>query len=154
MNEHDNEQHYAPDRYNPAPPAFGEAPGPMPVKTQSKLGIASFILGLISMIGFIVAIAVITSFIMNHNFPDINTFGQRIEAHEQDLEEFAPVVLGGLLIILSGIVGLVGLILGIVGVASRNKRKAFSILGIILNGIIPVAFIGLFFIGIMLGGSQ
>lgn len=154
MNDHDNEQRYAPDGFNPAPPAFADEPGSQPVKTQSKLGIASFILGLISIIGFIVAIAVITSFIMNHNFPDINTFRQRIEANEQDLAEFAPVVVGGLLVILSGIVGLVGLILGIVGVASRNKRKAFSILGIILNGIIPVAFIGLFFIGIMLGGSR
>ncbi|SEO21649.1 hypothetical protein [Paenibacillus sp. OV219] len=150
MNEHDNGQHYAPDHFDPERSEITA----VPVRTQSKLGIASFILGLISIIGFIVAILVITSFIMNHNFPDINTFKNRIEAQEEDLAEYAPVIMGGLMVILSGIVGIVGLILGIVGVASKNKRKAFSILGIILNAILPVGLIGLFFIGIILGGSQ
>ncbi|AZN40192.1 hypothetical protein [Paenibacillus albus] len=150
MNEHDNGQHDGPEKFQPEPHEIAD----VPVRTQSKLGIASFILGLISIIGFIVAILVISSFIMNHNFDDINTLKARIEAHEQDFAEFAPVLTGGLMVILSGLVGLVGLVLGIIGAASRNKRKAFSILGIILNAILPVGLIGLFFIGIILGGSQ
>ncbi|MBP3962165.1 hypothetical protein [Paenibacillus lignilyticus] len=148
MNDNGSENQFPRDGFTPIPAAYEE----QPPKTQSKLGIASFIIGLISIIGFIIAIILATSFIMNHNFADSNTLQQEIEANMADLETYAPIIGAGLLIIGSMGASIVGLILGIVGACAKNKRKAFSIIGIIINGLLPVGFIGLFLIGLAMGG--
>lgn len=126
-----------------------------PRKTQSKLGIASFIIGLISIVIFIIGIIVVTTFIMDQNFSDGNSIQREIEDSitNNNFSEYAPLVIGALLMLASAGVSVVGLILGIVGACSRNKRKVFSILGIVLNALLPVGFIGLFLIGISLNGQ-
>ncbi|RAP75468.1 hypothetical protein [Paenibacillus montanisoli] len=148
MNEHGSENNYPQGGFSPLPDA-GEA---TPQKTQSKLGIASFIIGLISIICFIVAIILATSFIMDHNFANSNSLQQEIEANMQDIEAFAPIIGAGLLIIGSMGASIVGLILGIVGACAKHKRKAFSIIGIVLNAMLPVGFFGLFLLGLTMGG--
>ena len=121
--------------------------------TQSKLGIASFIIGLISIIIFITGIIVLTTFIMNQNFNDGNNIQREIEdsIKNNDFTRYAPLVIGAIMMLGSALVSIIGLILGIVGACSRNKRKVFSILGIVLNALLPVGFIVLFLIGISVG---
>jgi hypothetical protein len=123
--------------------------------TQSKLGIASFIIGLISIIIFIAGIIVVTTFIMNQNFNVGNNIQREIEdsINNNDFSGYAPLVIGAIMMLGSALVSIIGLILGIVGACSRNKRKVFSILGIVLNALLPVGFIGLFLIGISLGSQ-
>src|SRR5262245_51967881 len=105
MNENGSENHFPQDGFTPIP-AANEAE---PRKTQSKLGIASFIIGLISIIGFIVAVILATLFIMDHNFTDSNTLQQEIEANMQDIEAYAPIIGAGLLMIGSMGASIVGL---------------------------------------------
>ncbi|QYR20437.1 hypothetical protein KZ483_21870 [Paenibacillus sp. sptzw28] len=134
------------DRLNPEP-GFTTEPfaGQEPPRPQSKLGIASFIIGLVSIIGFIICIIIATSSIMNY----IDGNGKTI----QNIEEISsniPLLAAGLLMLVCVGLSFVGLILGIVGACMKNTRKAFSIIGIVLNSLLTVGFIGLFIFGIIM----
>ncbi|MFB9327469.1 hypothetical protein ACFFSY_16185 [Paenibacillus aurantiacus] len=133
-----------PAPFVPADPLAPEAPAP---SKQSGLGIASFIIGVASIAGVIVSIIIITSYIMN----DLGLNGNMIEI---DAAELGPqLMLGGLLMLGSVLLALLGLILGIVGACMRNRRKAFAIVGIVLNGLLVVLVGALFLIGILKGAT-
>ncbi|WP_219835973.1 hypothetical protein [Paenibacillus sp. R14(2021)] len=127
-----------------------------PKKTHTKLGITAFILGLVSIIVFIIAIVVATSFIMNHIPSDgnSNSFRLQLEDEWNDTAAIMPILIAGVLMIGSCAVSITGLILGIIGICSRNKRKTFSILGIVLNALLPIGFIGLLILGLALGSGS
>ncbi|WP_308638645.1 hypothetical protein [Paenibacillus silvisoli] len=148
MNEHGSENQFPHNGFTPIPDASDAEPR----KTQSKLGIASFIIGLISIIGFIAAIILAASFIMDQDFTGGN-IQQEIEANMDNIEDYAPIIDAGFIILCSVGASIVGLILGIVGACAKHKRKAFSIIGIVLNAMLPVGFIGLFLLGLALGGN-
>lgn len=125
-----------------------------PKKAQSKLGIASFIVGLVSLIAIIVAIILATTFIMDYISFDGNTNTvASIEDQVNDLDDIMPLAVAGLLLMASIGCSVVGLVLGIVGACSKDKRKVFPIIGIVLNALLPVGFVMLFLIGILLGGT-
>lgn len=145
------------DSYRPEDPADGQPPiapadpfappeAPAPTK-QSGLGIASFIIGVASIAGVIASIIMITSFIMN----DLVGNGNTIEISADDLS--IELMLGGLLMLGSLLLALLGLILGIVGACMRNRRKAFAIVGIVLNGLLVVIVGVLFLIGLLKGAT-
>jgi hypothetical protein len=127
-----------------------------PHKTQSKLGIASFIIGLASLIVIIVAIFVSTSFIMDHITLDGNSDTLRSDLENQlnDAKDVMPIIIAGLMMLVSFGSSVVGLILGIVGACSQGKKKTFSVIGIILNALLPVGLVCLFVLGIALSGSS
>ncbi|QHT60089.1 hypothetical protein GXP70_09135 [Paenibacillus lycopersici] len=131
------------------------APGPEPRKRISRLGIASFVLGLVGLIVFIIAIIVSTSFIMNHIPLDGNSaeIRARLEAEFKDTGDFMPLIAAFLMMLASFGCCVVGLLLGIIGASSKYTRKAFPVIGIVLNALLPVGFVCLFLLGIAMGGT-
>jgi len=107
-------------------------------------GIASFILSLVAVVGYIAALALIISTAMD-------LVDQPAEAIAADLMQRSGTVLGVLLFLISGVLDLVGLILGIVGLAIRNRRKVFAILGTIFSVLPLVLFIFLIVLGSLTG---
>ncbi|MCQ6558603.1 hypothetical protein [Paenibacillus mendelii] len=130
-----------------SPGGFSPVQEPMiseqPVKT-SGLGIASFIIGLVSIITFIICIVVVTSSIMDYITED----GKIIQDVEQ-ISSNVSLLLSGLFLIGSLGLSFVGLVLGIIGACMRDRRKAFAIVGIVLNGLLVVGTVGLFLVGII-----
>jgi len=130
------------------PPVFGEAP-PAPPASQSGLGIASFVIALVSIvvmiIGFVSAVASIGEFIQ----PDGSIDPESIDP----MELGASMMVGVLAVLGSLAISFVGLILGIVGLVAKYKRKVFGIIGVVLNGLILVGFLGLFLLGLALGAA-
>ncbi len=137
-----------PQGMTPYPPVFGEEPAAAPVR-QSGLGIASFVIGLISIvvmiIGFVATVAALREFIS----PD----GTIDPATIDPMEVGTSMIIGGLAILGSLAISFVGLILGIIGIVQKNRRKVFGIIGVVLNGLLLVGFLGLFVIGLLLGAS-
>ncbi|TYP71214.1 hypothetical protein [Paenibacillus methanolicus] len=133
------------DGYPPfAPPDPHDAPAP---QKQSGLGIASFIIGIASIAGVIASIFIITSFIMN----DLGLNGNMIEIDAENMG--IELLLGGLIMMGSVLLALLGLILGIIGACMRSRRKAFAIVGIVLNALLVVLVGALFLIGILKGAT-
>lgn len=122
-------------------------------KKQSGIGIASFVIALLSVVLLIVAIVSGSAFgdqIANSDLSiadpsDSAAFQASIEALGED------VLVSMMLAIISifGAVGLslVGLILGIVSAFSKNRRKVFGVIGIVLNVVVIIGALGLFFAG-------
>jgi len=131
----------------PYPPVFGEAP-PAAAPSQSGLGIASFVIALVSIVvmilGFVSAVASIGEFIQ----PDGTIDPESIDP----MELGASMMVGVLAVLGSLAISFVGLILGIIGLVAKNKRKVFGIIGVVLNALILVGFLGLVVLSIALGG--
>jgi hypothetical protein len=134
-------------------PVFASEPsayeGP---KKQSGLGIASLIIGLISVVLLIIAIVSGSSFadqIGNTTLPDPSADSAAFQASIEELgqEVLVSMIIAIFCIFGAGLISLVGLILAIIGAFSSKRRKLFSVIGIVLNVIVFVGGIGLFFAG-------
>lgn len=129
---------------NPYPPSPGFQPMPEAdvEPRQSKLGVASFILGLVSIVGVIAAIIIMVTALVDFfgEFPDQSAYYD----FDSPDEFLAAIILPVLLMLFFIAVSIVGLILGIVGVCTKYTRKAFSIIGIVLNSLLSVGFLILF----------
>lgn len=69
------------------------------------------------------------------------------------VEEIAlhpAVALASLSALVCLVLTLAGTILGIIGLVLKNRKKVFSIIGTILNGIMILAFVGLIVVGIFM----
>jgi len=110
---------------------------------QSGLGVASFIIGIfciVSFVGMLIYVGVTMT----------NTLSQAGSASSRESEVsamFATLAFIGLGMILICVLSLVGLILGIVGVAQSDRKRAFSIIGLTLNGLFGLAIIAMMVIG-------
>ncbi|WP_169085395.1 hypothetical protein [Paenibacillus sp. PL91] len=135
-------------------PVFSNEPSPYEgPKKHSGLGIASLIIGLISVVLLIIAIVSGSSFadqIGNNNLPDPSADTAAFQASIEELgqEVLASMVIAIFCIFGAGLISLVGLILAIIGAFSSKRRKVFSVVGIVLNVLVFVGGIGLFFAGI------
>lgn len=95
---------------------------------HSALGIASFIIALVSIVIFIVG-----------GIVSYNSIPESVSA--EGVMEVSPLLaLVGIMFIISMISSLVGLVLGIVGAFARKKKKVLAVWGIILNLIITAIF--------------
>ncbi|TCK98405.1 hypothetical protein EDC19_0825 [Natranaerovirga hydrolytica] len=104
---------------------------PNPATKHSGVGIASFVISLI--VGVIMF-----ANIMYAGYVSLNM-------HTYDFQSLEAVLLiVGAIMILSLIICLVGLGLGIAGLIQKNRKRVFSILGVVFNGL------GLLFMLIML----
>lgn len=128
-------------------PVFSETPVfQPPVKLKhSGPGIASFIMSLVSLIGYIIsAIMVINLFA---HFSQYQTINPEIALQQTGTVMLPFIFLGSLLLNCSG------LVVGIIGIALKNRKKAFAITGLIINALIIVAFIVLLAIGLAVPNS-
>lgn len=146
--------------FRPFPPSHEEQP-----PKHSGFGIASFVIGLVAIllviIGIIVAAVSISDLAGDeqalNELSDLlgtNGGGSTSDLGNEllDSDQFGGLIMSiavaGFLMI--GAVGLsiLGAVFGIVGIVAKNRRKAFGIIGLVLNGLIAVGSIGLFIISL------
>ncbi|WP_438349585.1 hypothetical protein ACP8HI_02595 [Paenibacillus sp. FA6] len=110
---------------------------PIPLK-HSGLGIASFVLAIVSLLGYIASVALIGAKIS----PYLN--GEGLPASSEELFQ----IVGGvvLLALLFVLLNVIGFVLGIIGVVLKNRMKIFAIFGLIMNGVIVLCLALLFII--------
>ncbi|MDO3408823.1 DUF4064 domain-containing protein [Saccharibacillus sp. CPCC 101409] len=123
---------------------------------HSGLGIASFVLGLISIIlvaiFFVSAIGLVYSLSQSSGamMADVDSF--------MNSEEFTGIGVTFFLVALSLIasagLSLIGAILGIIGLTMKNRKKVFAVIGTILNAICLLGGGGLLLFGTFLNGSS
>lgn len=132
------------NHYNPNDPY---APPPGQRWPHSKLGVASFIIGIstliINIIVGVIAVIMMVTAVENSDI-SFNLLD------EQSIEAGLAAILGGLLVLvliwgLLILANCTGLVLGIVGCCVKQRRKVFAIIGVVLNAF-PAAFILFFFI--------
>lgn len=102
-------------------------------RPHSKFGIASFIMGLIVMVGML-ALFVVAGMMA-------------LRANGQINEESPEAIALGLGIIGGCFLALIGVIFAIVGLVNPSKAKVFSVLGLVFNGLVLLGVIGMMVIG-------
>ncbi|MDU4696077.1 MULTISPECIES: hypothetical protein [Paenibacillus] len=109
-------------------------------KKFSGPGIASFVLSLLAVIGYIASLTLITSTVLD-------LVDQPANVIAEDLMQRTGALLGILLFLVSGLLDLIALILGIIGLAIKNRRKVFAILGTIFSALSLLLLVMLFIMG-------
>lgn len=132
----DNNQ---PEYYQVPPYSTADSRLVPPVKFSGP-GIASFIISLLAVIGYIVSLTLITSTVLD-------IMDQPAGRIAEDLMQRTEALIGILLFMLSGLLDLIALILGIIGLAIKNRRKVFAVLGTIFSALSLLLLIGLFALG-------
>jgi hypothetical protein len=133
MNEHhENDEQFPNDKaFTPIEPS---ASGPL---KHSGLGIASFVLSLVSIVAFIgVTIGIVVLISNEIDFSTlVDSNGQLTMTEEELIDKLQPLI--GYLIMypLVLVLNVIGLILGIVGLARRGYKKVFPVLGTVFNGL-------------------
>ncbi len=156
----ENNQPYGRDPYSR--PAFSDSDSVVvgPLK-HSGLGIASFVLALISVVLIIVTIALGATFVSEvandeaaqQRWAQVDPEDEAAVMEMMQESGFASLLVAGLAGIGAFGIAFIGLILGIIGAFSKNRRKVFSIIGLSLNALMLFAPILLFIIGIAQGFS-
>ncbi|WP_172252300.1 hypothetical protein [Saccharibacillus deserti] len=119
---------------------------------HSGVGIASFVLSLVSIalyvVFFVAAIGVA------YSFSEMGTTLDPYTATEEQLMGFG---VGALVLLLSilgaAVLNLVGVILGIVGLVSKDRKKVFPVIGTILNGLCLLGGGGFIVFATVMGGA-
>ncbi|MEK3734009.1 MULTISPECIES: hypothetical protein [Paenibacillus] len=125
------EQHDVPgnDNHSFAPPED---------RKHSRLGIASFILSVITLVGYILLGAMGNTMIEPFITPD----GTVLEPTQETLEAMTTLAAIFMIIIF---INLVGLILGLAGAFTKQRKRVFGVVGSIINGVIMLTIGSLFF---------
>ncbi|WP_337098962.1 hypothetical protein [Paenibacillus sp. YIM B09110] len=148
--------------YSPysTPPRFSDdnsnETGPL---KQSKLGIASFIIALVA-----VLLIILTFVLATTNSAEFMEFAEEVNSSNgvvtpEDVEALGGDILGVIVMIMICMFGsmgvaLVGVILAFIGIFAKNRRKAFAIIGLVLNGLLIVGAIGLVIVGFAIGATS
>ena len=106
---------------------------PNEVLKHSRLGVASFVISLIT--GVVEFLVIISAGVL--------------EVEGQMSEASAAAVVIGMFIMLGMFANLVGVGLGIAAVVQKKAKKLFGVLGLIFNGCLILLILGLMIIGIM-----
>lgn len=136
----------------------GEPPGTSSGREDrhSRMGITSFILfiiGLLLLVGLIILSAVVFAPLLESIDPqalqDPESF-QNPEDAPPELQQAATAIL----LLTIGFLGLpvlnlVGLGLGIAGLIQKRRKRLFAVLGTVLNGLVILAIVGLFLLGVL-----
>ncbi|MCA1291772.1 hypothetical protein LBW89_01945 [Paenibacillus sp. alder61] len=121
-------------------PDLPDAPDAMSPLKHSGPGIASFILVLLAIIGYIVSLALVTVAV-------VSIADQPIEVIAESMMNQMGALLGVLLMMVSAVFHLAALILGVIGLAIKNRKKLFAILGVSFSGGSLLLLIFLFTVG-------
>ncbi|OMF31754.1 hypothetical protein BK133_15210 [Paenibacillus sp. FSL H8-0548] len=124
------------------------------VKKHSGLGIAAFIIGLISVVLLIIALVsgsssvdqIVNSDLILADPNDTAAFQASIESLGEEV--LVSVVLAVVCIFGAGFISFIGLILAIIAACSSKRRRLFGVIGIVLNVVVIVGGISLFIAGI------
>lgn len=119
----------------------------MPIK-HSKLGIASFLISVISVLGLAGSAAAASNAALqlaeNPNFdPAAIASGDTIPEGLGEVAGYSALVFFFIL------TALVGALLGLIGLFQKDRRKLFSTLGLILNGGLVLLVLIIFLIGML-----
>lgn len=107
-------------------------------RKHSKLGVASFILSVVTLIGYILLGAMGNTMIEPYVMAD----GAILEPTQELLEAMTTLAAIFMVIIF---INLIGLILGLVGAFSKRHKRVFGAVGSIINGVIMLTIGSLFF---------
>ncbi|MFC7681043.1 hypothetical protein [Paenibacillus sp. GCM10028914] len=130
----------------PSSPAESKEPSQQPKitfippveKKHSGLGITSFILSVISLIGYIIMASLGSVMLQAYVTPE--------GVHQPTQEAIeAMTSLAAVFFIIAGI-NLIGFILGMVGAFSKKQKKSYSIIGAIINGVVLITILIIFLV--------
>lgn len=139
-----------------------------PPLKHSGIGIASFVLSLIALLMIVIGIVVAATSVGDLGSDEswlqemdriTNSYGAGQEAEIgaalMESETFGSAIavfmIAGIMLLGSLALAFIGLILGIVGVASRERRKTFGIIGLVINALILLGTVGLVVISFSIG---
>jgi len=143
---------YGQPPYGDQPPYYGAPPiaengGKL---KHSGLGITSFVMSLLSVLAIVIGIIIVFSSVFSMDESDLLMLQDPTAVEDMLLtgdsipSYFISVIVGGVLMMASAGLAFIGLILGFIGLFIKQRRKVFSILGTIFNGLIFVG--GILFI--------
>ena len=124
--------------FSPAQPEREDRP------KHSGPGIASFILGLLSILAIIVSLVVMVA-----GLAEYATQEGLVIPDEEEIAANATVLVGALLYMLSLLLSIIGIVLGIVGCVIRNRRRVFAILGLVFSALVGFGTIVTFMLGLL-----
>lgn len=118
---------------------------------HSGLGIASFVLSVLSAFGLVSVFVLWMNKIMPYIDPATGTF----TVTEEELQrELMPAMGGTILIVpLAMLLTLIAVILGIVAMTQHDRKKGFGIAGLIIGGLQVLFFMFALFIGFAAAGG-
>lgn len=148
---------------NPVPPFASSPYQQQPMQNgklkHSGLGISSFIIAIVSVLlgitFFILSIVGVTNIVSDAG-TDLSSLSDPNQLNDMLLSDnmgsgFGIIIVASLLFMVSGGLAFIGGILGLIAVFQKNRKKVFSILGLIFNVFIVLGFLLLFVIGIATG---
>ncbi|MGG4340343.1 hypothetical protein [Paenibacillus lautus] len=106
-------------------------------RKNSRFGIASFILSIVTLLGYILLGALGTTMIE----PYMTENGPILEPTQETLE--AMTTLAAVFILVMAI-NIVGLVLGIVGCFSKTRKRVVAVIATIVNGVVIITIGALF----------
>ena len=122
-----------------------------PENKHSRLGIASFVIAVLSILGIILFFAIGFSVASSAVGPDPQSFDPNSIGPDSPLA--TTFFFLSLLFLASVLITIVGLGLGIAGLIQRRRKKLFAILGTVANGLIVLAVASLIVLGLALSGT-
>lgn len=133
------------DQQSPASPSEDQGSPKRPKTTfippedrkNSRFGIASFILSIVTLLGYILLGALGTTMIE----PYMTENGPLLEPTQETLE--AMTTLAAVFIIVM-IINITGLVLGVVGCFSKTRKRAVAVIATIVNGVVIITIGALF----------
>ncbi|MCT1401724.1 hypothetical protein MKY82_26435 [Paenibacillus sp. FSL W7-1279] len=133
------------DQQSPASPSEDQGSPKRPKTTfippedrkNSRFGIASFILSIVTLLGYILLGALGTTMIE----PYMTENGPLLEPTQETLE--AMTTLAAVFIIVM-IINITGLVLGVVGCLSKTRKRAVAVIATIVNGVVIITIGALF----------
>jgi p-aminobenzoyl-glutamate transporter AbgT len=104
---------------------------------HSGPGIASFVVGLLSILTTIISMLV--TIVGLADYTDEN--GMLFVPDQEEFVTDASILTGVLLFFLGVLLSVVGVVLGIVGCVIRNRKRVFAIVGLVLSSLVTVGTI-------------
>lgn len=122
---------------------------------HSGVGISSFVLALVAVITGIICIVLVTVgtyTLLEDNSANLDQLTDSAAVTEMITSGelgsgMTSLLIGSLLMFLSIGLAFIGVILGIIAVVQKNRKKVFSVLGLVFNGVIVFGFIILMLLG-------
>ena len=120
---------------------------------QSRMGIASFVLWVLAVLAIVVSVVLLVSFGGDVIGPDPQSVTpQDLQRNlENSPDAAAALGIAGFGFLLGALLFLLGLALGIAGLIQGRRKKLFSWLGTVLNGLAVLGILGLFLLGAAIG---
>jgi hypothetical protein len=115
---------------------------PAETKKQSKIGIASFVIGILAMLIFCIALVLAIIYA-------IPIASQITSTTSYQIDQSSPTVISlGILMLISPLLSLVGAALGIGALVQKNHKKTLGVIGLVLNLLIILVFCVMFILGV------